>query len=394
MQQTPLPTDSMPIRAAAGRRSERFIYIACPWSPAGGGMFKVADYLIQAQAAHTPEQAALLRPLDTRGGGSALASSWMLLTALAKLVRGRLAGSLAGVHVNTAERLSLVRKGTVVVACRALGIPVVIHLHAQMRRFYQSLPSPLKRLTRWMFSLASTVVVIGSTGRRFVMDELRVPANRIEIVFNGVPGPEQPRAPRLADEVRRVAFVGRLCEPKGVSDLLLALARPGLDSARLEVVLAGSGDIEGYEAKARSLGIDHFVRFAGWCDQAQIDELLAKSDVLVLPSHDEVLPLVVLEALANGVAVVCTPVGELPVVLTEGVNACFAEPGDVDGLAATLQNVLSQPELLARLGRNGRALYEQQFSLSRFFANVARIHRRHFGVAGHVDSHAGHEAAQ
>jgi hypothetical protein len=66
----------------------------------------------------------------------------------------------------------------------------------------------------------------------------------------------------------------------------------------------------------------------------------------------------------------------------------------VDGLAASLQNLLRQPELIARLGRNGRALYEQQFSLARFFANVARIHRRHFGVAGHVDSHAAQEAAQ
>jgi glycosyltransferase involved in cell wall biosynthesis len=323
MQQPPLPTDAVPVRAAAGRRSERFIYIACPWSPAGGGMFKVADYLIQAQAAYTPEQAAQLRPLDTRGGGSALASSWMLLTALAKLVRGRIDGKLAGVHVNMAERLSLVRKGAVVVACRALGVPVVIHLHAQMQRFYQSLPSPLKRLTRWMFSLASTVVVIGSTGRRFVMEDLGVPASRVEIVFNGVPGPQQPRSAHPADGIRRIAFVGRLCEAKGVSDLLLALARPGLDSAPLEVTLAGGGDIEGYEAKARALGVDRFVRFAGWCDQARVDELLAKSDVLVLPSHDEVLPLVVLEALANGVAVVCTPVGELPVVLTEGVNACF-----------------------------------------------------------------------
>lgn len=78
---------------------------------------------------------------------------------------------------------------------------------------------------------------------------------------------------------------------------------------------------------------------------------------------------------------VCTPVGEIPSVLTDGVNACFVPPGDVQSLAAGLQGVLQQPELLEALGRNGRALYEQQFSLSQFFASIARIHQRDFGAA-------------
>ena len=109
--------------------------------------------------------------------------------------------------------------------------------------------------------------------------------------------------------------------------------------------------------------------------------LLATSDLLVLPSYDEGLPLVILEALAHGVAVACTPVGEIPSVLTHGVNAYFVPPGDVEGLAAGLQEVLRDPELLEALGRNGRTLYEQRFSLTQFFASIARIHQRHFGIA-------------
>ncbi len=65
--------------ASATASGGRYIYIACPWTPVGGGMYKVADYLIQSQARETPPDAAQLRPLDTRGGGSALASSWVLL---------------------------------------------------------------------------------------------------------------------------------------------------------------------------------------------------------------------------------------------------------------------------------------------------------------------------
>jgi glycosyltransferase involved in cell wall biosynthesis len=374
------PSNDAP--SPATDRKGRYIYIACPWTPVGGGMFKVADYLIQSQAQPQGAPAAQLRPLDTRGGGHAVFSLWVLLTAMAKLVRGRLQGGLAGVHVNMGERMSLFRKAAIVIVCRALGVPVVLHLHAQMRPFYAWLPAPLQRLTRWVFSLPASVLVIGGAARRFVTGELGVPPGRVEIVINGVPEPVDPRQRPAPGGAQRVLFVGRLCEAKGVSDLLAALARPGFDGARLEVTLAGGGDVAGYRTQAQALGIEGIVRFEGWCDQSKVARLMAASDVLVLPSHDEVLPLVILEALAHGVAVVCTPVGEIPAVLADGVNAHFVMPGDVEGLASALQEVLRRPELLEALGRNGRALYEQQFSLARFCAQVARIHQRHFGVAG------------
>lgn len=369
---------------AKREQSGRYIYIACPWTPKGGGMFKVADYLIQAQSTAASAASAELRPLDTRGGANAIYSFWVLAVALLKLVRGRVSGQLAGVHVNMAERLSLFRKGAVVVMCRALGVPVVLHLHAaQLHHFYRALPRPLQALTRWVFSLPASCVVLGPAARQFVVDELRVPANRVEIVINGVPEPMEARRTIDANAKQHVLFLGNLSERKGVSDLLQALAMPGFDASRLVVELAGGGDVSAYQAKAKALNIHGFVRFEGWSDQQKVACLMARADVLVLPSYDEGLPLVILEALANGVAVVCSPVGEIPSVLTDGVNACFVQPGDIAGLAAGLQRVLQQPALMDALERNGRTLYARHFSLTRFFASVARVHQRHFGIAGH-----------
>ena len=384
MHPTPLPTDSLaPVQASA--RADRFIYIAVPWSPAGGGMFKVAEYLVRAQAAQVPDHAAQLRPLDTRGPGSAWASFVVLAKAMYRIAQGRFNGELAGVHVNMAERLSLFRKGMIVSTCYVLRVPVVIHLHAQMKGFYRSLPSIAQAVVRWMFSLASSVVVIGSGPRRFVIDELGVDPRKVDIVINGVPGPAQAPVRRIAsDGVRRVLFVGRLTDLKGVSDLLNALARADIDRGKVEVTFAGNGDLARYKQMARDLGIDSIIDFAGWCDQDEIDDMMTRCNLLVLPSHDEVLPLVVLEALANGVAVVCTPVGELPTVLSDGENAKFVPVGDVDKLARALGEVLADDGQLLALGRKGRTLYEQQFSLSRFFTRVARVHQRHFGVSARL----------
>lgn len=388
MQQIPLPSEALPASAATGH-SGLYIYIACPWTPVGGGMFKVADYLIQSQAAQTPPNAAQLRPLDTRGAASPAFSLWVLLRALAKIVRGRVSGRLAGVHVNMAERMSLFRKGAIIAVCRAVGVPVVLHLHAQMQYYYATLPAVLQRMTRWVFSMATTVVVIGPVARHFVIQALRVPAQRVAIVINGVPEAVEPRSNAQPGGPQRVLFLGNLSERKGLTPLLQALALPGFDRNRLQVVIAGGGDVAGYQAKAHALGIDEFVKFEGWCDQHKAARLLAASDILVLPSFDEVLPLVILEALANRVAVVCTPVGEIPSLLTDGVDARFVTPGDIDDLAAVLQDVLNEPAALEALGHNGRALYEQQFSLRQFFSSVAHVHQRSFGVAAqHRESSA------
>lgn len=371
--------------AVTVRPNGRFIYLAVPWAPMGGGMFRVADYLIQSQAAQAPPHAAQLRPLDTRGGGSAWFSAWILTTALAKLIMGRLGGDLAGVHVNMAERLSVVRKGAILALCRAIGVPAVLHLHAaQLDPFYRSLPAPLRWLTRWVFTLPASVLVLGAASQRFVINELGVPGGRVEVLNNGVPEPVEPRERSAAQAPRQVLFVGNLSERKGVTDLLRALARPCLRGTALELTFAGGGDVAAYEAVARQLGVDGRVRFEGWVAQETVARLMARADVLVLPSYDEGLPLVILEALANRVAVVCTPVGEIPTVLSDGRNALFVTPGDVEGLAKALHKVLSQPQLMDELGRNGRALYEERFCLSRFFSSVARIHQRHFGVAAQL----------
>ena len=373
--------------ASGPGKSPTYIYIACPWTPVGGGMFKVADYLVQTQSSSIDEGFAQLRPLDTRGGGRAIFSIWVLTTALAKLVGGRLNGRLVGVHVNMAERLSLFRKGVVIVVASALGLPVILHLHAaQLHHFYRALPRPLQWLTRWVFSLPRACIVLGTAARQFVVEELGVPPERVEIVLNGVPEPTVPRCRGGAAGKPRVLFLGNLSERKGVSDLLRALAQGDFGAQAVLVSIAGGGDIAGYQKLASQLKVDPLVRFEGWVDQQQVAQLMAAADLLVLPSYDEGLPLVILEAMANGVAVVCTPVGEIPSVFTDGREVKFVTAGDAQSIAAGLKDVLDNQGLRETLEANGRARYQQQFSLRSFFASVAAVHKKYFGSSGQLGS--------
>src|SRR5207237_7559225 len=128
----------------------RFIYVAGPNTPMGGGMWKVAQYLVDAQP---QDGEPVLRMLETRGPGRALWSPFYLALAIGKMARARMRGELAGVHVNVAERMSLVRKGVLLGAARLLRVPVVLHLHAaQLPQNYQHLPPLGRLLVRRVFS--------------------------------------------------------------------------------------------------------------------------------------------------------------------------------------------------------------------------------------------------
>lgn len=342
-------------------------------------MYKVTDYLVQSQQASAGH--AELRPLDTRGGGHVLATLWFLPLAICRVFLGRLRGQLAGVHINMAERLSFFRKAGLVLACRAFGVPVIIHLHAaQMHHVYRGMPSWVQAYVRWVFSLANEVLVLGQASRRFVEQELLVPAARVHPIINGVPPATQVRRQRQPGTPFNVLFLGNLSERKGVTDLLRALALLKGREPRWQATIAGGGDVAGYTALAEDLGLAGQVSFFGWADQPAAARLMADADALVLPSYDEGLPLVVLEAMANGVAVVCTPVGEIGHTFSDEREVLLVQPGDEQGIAAALSRLMSDDALRECLEQAGQTAWAQRFSMKAFFNAVAAAHQRVFAT--------------
>jgi glycosyltransferase involved in cell wall biosynthesis len=131
------------------------------------------------------------------------------------------------------------------------------------------------------------------------------------------------------------------------------------------------------------MGLDPWLQFTGWLGPQQVAQRMAQADVLVLPSYDEGLPLVILEAMAQGVAVVCTPVGEIAQFITDEQEALFVQPGDSQALARQIQRVLADDALRSRLETAGQRLYARRFSMERFCTDIARLHEQHFDLRPH-----------
>jgi glycosyltransferase involved in cell wall biosynthesis len=186
------------------------------------------------------------------------------------------------------------------------------------------------------------------------------PDGRLVTVHNGIEPAEEAEPLRLA-EGPTVLEVARLAEVKGQRTLLEALRSLGATGVFVGRDLEQGGAYEHLlRAEAERLGVAGRVVFAGY--RSDVPALLAGCDVFCLPSSKEGLPLVVLEAMAQGKPVVATAVGGTPELVLDGVTGLLVPPGDARALADALGALLADPARARRLGEAGRERVLREFS--------------------------------
>lgn len=268
-----------------------------------------------------------------------------------------------------------------VVAAAMLGAPCVVKLHGSDINVIAKLPGP-RRLVSWALPRAARVVAVSKP----LADEavaLGVAPDRVRVVMNGVDSdlfkpqdrawarkalglsPEQQRAPLAL-------YVGNLKPEKGVVDLARAWPSVVRQVPEAQLAIVGGGPLRdevGALAKpsAQLVGPQPLDRIPLW---------MAACDVLVLPSHVEGTPNVVLEALACGRRVVASRVGGVPDVLTSDVLGTLVAPRDPEALGAAIATALRTPYDPASVARQG-ARGSWAASASALYDVLAEVHAAH-----------------
>ena len=257
------------------------------------------------------------------------------------------------------------------VAARLAGCRVLSHMHIENsfragrgRGLQVALDNATARLC---FSI---VAVSNATRESLLRQGYR--EDRVVTVYNGVEPAGAVRATHLA-EGATILEVARLAEVKGQRTLLAALADLEATAVFVGRDLEQGGAYEReLRAEADRLGVTPRVIFAGYRDD--VPALLAGCDVFCLPSRAEGLPLVVLEAMAQGKPVVATAVGGTPELVLDGETGLLVQPGDVAALRRALAEVLRDAALASRLGEAGRARVHTAFSASEMSKRILRMY--------------------
>ena len=258
-----------------------------------------------------------------------------------------------------------------------------------LAHFRNQLPS---RQLKWCATLliagllyqagAEKVVFVSRGARDAGSRALRLPADKSAVIHNPVVDSELLEASKNPvshpwfvgeDRVPIVLGVGRLTEQKGFSYLLRAF-RTVRSKLHARLVVIGTGQRgEALVSLAEKLDVAQDVAFVGF--QSNPFKYMARSDVFVLPSLWEGFGLVLVEAMACGIPVVATrcPSGPEEIV-TDGVNGLLVQPGDADGLAMAILEVLTNPPLARHLSTAGQRRAED-FSVEKAAREYEQLFR-------------------
>ncbi len=235
---------------------------------------------------------------------------------------------------------------------------------------------------RRLYNRSVDAVVAISEGVRQVLERSGVEPARIRVVPSGV-DPSRvavAAATRDAERVRLgvdadtllVAVVAALETRKGHAVLFEALAR--LPDLAVRVVCAGGGS-EGAALASRrdALGLAARVRFLG--EVAEVAELLAAADLVVVPSLHEGLGVAALEAMAAGKPVVASRVGGLAEVVEDGVSGLLVPPGDAGALAAAMRRIAADRPAARALGRAGQERVAARYTMRAMAEGTLAVYR-------------------
>jgi glycosyltransferase involved in cell wall biosynthesis len=235
-------------------------------------------------------------------------------------------------------------------------------------------------LKRFVLSKVDAVTVNSSATRDAVL-KLGVDVEKLELI-PAVPNEAAVEGSILAQinavygKSKRILFVGRLIQEKGVFELLHAFAQLRVSMSDLQCFIVGAGvEREKLEALASELSITSCMHFIGWQPREDIPSWMAASDVLVVPSWREAQGLVIAEAMAAGTVVVAANVGGVPDMIRDGETGCLCDAQSVDNLVNALERALlerNNQELKAR----ALQLYEKEYSRGAVAAKTEYLYER------------------
>jgi glycosyltransferase involved in cell wall biosynthesis len=142
----------------------------------------------------------------------------------------------------------------------------------------------------------------------------------------------------------------------------------------IKLTVVGDGpERRDFEHRASALGIADRVEFVGYQSQSQVRERLSATDVFVLPSFAEGVPVVLMEAMAAGVPVVTTRIAGVAELVADGTSGRLVPPGDIDSLAYAINDLLNDPDKRNTYGQAGRAKVAAEFNITKESVWLRRV---------------------
>ena len=286
------------------------------------------------------------------------------------------------VHTHTAKAGALGR-----LAAFLAGVPVIIHTmhgHNLYGYFGKTLSRIIAFIERLLSGLTDKIIVFTGLEREDMIkfkasraDKMRLIYQGLELenIFSGNFDKVKIRgALRIEEGYSVVGMVGRLEPVKGAQYFIEAALLVAKKISRIKFILVGEGTLRRkLEERVKEAGFAERFVFTGWRDDAL--DVASVFDVLVLPSLNEAVGIVLIEAQYIGIPVVATNVGGIPEIVRHNETGILVPPADPVALAQAVESLLTDKEKRRKLAGAGHAWVRGRFMAEDMVAEISKLYQ-------------------
>ncbi len=275
------------------------------------------------------------------------------------------------------DKKSVTREFIYLYLAKRKKIPFIVHLHGGVLAYQKS----DSFMVKWIVANASLLIVLNEAEKESIQELYNVSPDRIIILRNCIDLHEIPSFPDNHPTYNRIIYFGRLHLPKGLKEIVEALKAIKEQQLPFKLEVYGSGPDEKWFLNALADNLGNSYEYKGVVWGAQKWHSLNNSDIFLLPSHGEGMPMALLEAMALGKSVVVSDVEAFKKVVVHNENGFLAQQRSSEDLARSLAAVLSNPAKQAEVGRNARATIEKEYSSDYYINSLDTVYNSLLGNA-------------
>ena len=278
------------------------------------------------------------------------------IKALAILVYWLMTKEIKIVHVHGSIKGSFIRKSIIIILSHLFGKSIIYHIHSGgIIEFAKK----NKRAIRFVFNKCDVIVALSDTWKQYFENTFHHP--NVIVIPNIIPQPTDNIGSQAAEKCTFL-FLGKICKEKGIFDFLDVL-RDNKERYKNKLLfrVGGNGDTKLFEKTVEEYGLSDMVVFEGWVSGSAKERLLNSSNVLVLTSYFEGIPISILEAFSYHMPVLASKVGGIPDIVTNNKNGILVSPGNKEEICRGIDTFIGNKDKILEMGENGYETAKNHF---------------------------------
>lgn len=321
--------------------AEQILSIGCEYDPPKGG---VAQVLCNYKQYVYPQ----FKFVANSGGCNLFYKLFRLVFAIFRVMYFLIFDrKIRIVHIHTASYNSFKRSAIFVCLTKLFGKKVILHIHGGGFKNYYMTDS------KWISSIldkCDVIIALSNTWKQYY--HTITACSRILVLENIVPEPVSVKHHTDVNCIHFL-FLGLIDKQKGIFDLLDVLCEHrSYLQGKILLHIAGNGNVSKLNEWISKYKLEDLVKYEGWVSGKKKEDLFSKSDIFILPSYIEGLPVSILEAMSYKMPILSTTVGAIPELVIDGENGFLFHPGDKKALFSLIIRFTEDKSLFSNMGDN------------------------------------------